>query len=1241
MAHAHSLRLEIYEFNDANRWRWRLTEAQGAFLADHAVVLDQKEPRYQALFNLPAYLWQHSAPDRRDQDERRLLSEVGAWIGETVLGQDIGEKIVAYGFPPITVRVAVPQAAERLLVMPLEIAHARGKPLTMQGVSLVFESPEAAPPASAPIGDRLRLLAVFSLPPAGSPLNLRRERQMLRALVRRLSVSAIELRVLQYGVTRDSLRDVLQEGDGWDLLHFSGHGLPGSLVLEKADGRPDPISGSEVANLLRQSGRRLKLVVLSSCLSAAASIEQTLSWLSIESARKEAAAAGELAGAKGQAPEAVSTVARALVGALDCAVVAMRYAVEDEFATAYARNVYDGLFRQGQNLPQATQIALGAALDGGSGAGAVSAATPALFGVKAAELRLIPPRRPASGFAVPETGLAFFPSEPEHFVGRVTAMTRASAALAAESEMSSVLFHGMAGAGKTSCAVELAYQHQAAGRFQAFVWYKAPEPDKDMQLALRDLALAMEQQLPGFTMVHVVDSVAALRTWLPRLTELLESNAVLVVLDNLESLLSGSGQWRDERWGMLIEALLTPGGLSRTVLTSRIRPAGLPPSTEIVPVHALPLAEALLLVRELPNLRQLLDGRASGVALDAARLLVRRTLRLVQGHPKLIELAENLAADPQRLAAQLDRADAAEGGELDAFFRVGESRFDAAAFTASLRGWTTGIAAALPEAARTFFHFLCAIEESDRESWVIEPNWADLLKRLGRPETAPPIAEALGPLVAAGLVERKPTDETGEQFEVLIHSGVAEAGRAGGGPAFQEAVDAELAATWQTVMRRGLENYGKEPEAGAVIVRAGLAAFPYLSRRREWETASAMLERTVQLDGAPATLAAVLPRMRRIVEATAGTIGGLENRGILAGILMQIGRREEAEQELRAVIEEAERQSDLRTAGVAASHLANALWGSGRLGDALNANKQATDYARRAELGPWTLLGREGQRLQILVARGEYDLVVRRVSELREQMKSMPNSRGPNETVHPWNVREVILDTGREAALRSKKWQQALDFGAETLASKQGRGASELEQAETLFSDYGPLLELHRYDKARAVVLACRAIFERENSVEMVGKVLTACADLESNLGHIAEAKSLEEAALRFKYIQGDPGSIQRSHFNLAIYLIEQRDALAHRLAAAMIAVASSSGDAPGNLVRLAAEIRASGEAGRTALPTDFDALCKIVEQVEGVRFGEAMRRLAGDAAACDQLFQEVVAAAVEAASKIGEEQKQ
>jgi hypothetical protein len=50
---------------------------------------------------------------------------------------------------------------------------------------------------------------------------------------------------------------------GWDVIHFSGHGLPGLLTLEKQDGTADPISSPEMAALLREAGRKLKLVVLS------------------------------------------------------------------------------------------------------------------------------------------------------------------------------------------------------------------------------------------------------------------------------------------------------------------------------------------------------------------------------------------------------------------------------------------------------------------------------------------------------------------------------------------------------------------------------------------------------------------------------------------------------------------------------------------------------------------------------------------------------------------------------------------------------------------------------------------------------------------------------------------------------------------------------------------------------------------------------------------------------------------
>jgi tetratricopeptide (TPR) repeat protein len=1000
------------------------------------------------------------------------------------------------------------------------------------------------------------------------------------------------------------------------------------LVLETSEGRPDLVPFAEVAELLRQSGRRLKLVVLSACLSAATSIEQTLSWLGEATVARQNGSGQSEPTATTEASEAALSVARGLVGKLNCAVLAMRYAVGDEFAMVFARELYDGLFRQRQSLPRAAQLALGTALGGnGAAAAALSVAMPALFGAKATDLELPLPRGLASGFAVPATGLAYFPQEPAHFVGRVTVMTRASAALAAEGQKSGVLFHGMAGAGKTSCAVELAYHHQAVGRFQAFVWHHAPEPDKDIQLALRDLALAMERQLPGFEMVHIVDRLETFKDWLPRITEWLENNAILVVLDNLESLLTDSGQWRDERWGMLIDALLTAGGLSRTVLTSRIRPILLPASTEIISVNPLPLDEALLLVRELPNLRRLLDGAAPGTSRDAGRQLVRRTLHLVQGHPKLIELAENLAADPQRLTFQLDRADAAPGAdELDAFFRDGETRFDAAAFAASLRSWTTGLAGALPEVVRTFFHFLCALEEGDRESWVIEANWADLLKRLGRPEPAPGIAEVLAPLVAAGLVDRKAIGGDGETFEVLIHPGVAEAGRAEAGPVFQEAVDNELAATWRMVMQRGSEEYGKAPEAGRMIVRAGLAAFPYLSRRQEWALASAMLEQVDYHDKSPATVAAVLLRMRRVVEATSGTERELIDRGLLARLLLQAGRREEAEREMRAVIAQAENRNKFETASVIAGDLVNLLREGGRPEEALRVVEDKVEYTCRAGFGPWTQPYDEVIRLKILDALGENEEVLSRVMELGAQMNALPDPAGPNEAVATWDVRETMLDVGRAAAAALGRWQQALALGHAALQSKQERGASPLELAHTAFNDCDPLLRLGRYDDARALLFSCREVFERENAVEFLGRVFGAIADLEVVLHGPEAARRFADTSLRFVYITAVPNDIAIAHFRLATILKTQgsrSSAVAHLLAAALIAVLTGFNNLWRALRDSFDDLRSDGHE---VFPNDLETLAATVERIEGVRFRDLISTLsAGGRFSGDQMLQTLI----------------
>ena len=118
----------------------------------------------------------------------------------------------------------------------------------------------------------------------------------------------------------------------------------------------------------------------------------------------------------------------------------------------------------------------------------------------------------------------------------------------------------MAGAGKTACALELAYTQQ--DNFRVLAWYKAPDEGHDISSALTELAMVLESKLRGLELVHLVDDAGALQAFLPELTEFVERSRVLVVIDNIESLLTGDGQWRDGRWALLVGALTGHDGLS-------------------------------------------------------------------------------------------------------------------------------------------------------------------------------------------------------------------------------------------------------------------------------------------------------------------------------------------------------------------------------------------------------------------------------------------------------------------------------------------------------------------------------------------------------------------------------------------------------------------------------------------------------------------------------------------------------
>ncbi len=247
--------------------------------------------------------------------------------------------------------------------------------------------------------------------------------------------------------------------------------------------------------------------------------------------------------------------------------------------------------------------------------------------------------------------------------------------------------------------------------------------------------------------------------------------------------------------------------------------------------------------------------------------------------------------------------------------------------------------------------------------------------------------------------------------------------------------------------------------------------------------------------------------------------------------------------------------------------MSNLLKDTGRFREALTLVEQEQDYTRRAGLGPWTQLLNEGYRLKLLVQVGRNEEALAAVEQLRPTLKTLPETRDQEETVVPWNVREVILNTGCFAARNLERWEPALTLNAEVLQSTIARHAPALEQARTRFNDYCSLLRLQRYAEARKVLEDCRATFAAENAVVELGKVFAALADLENELNHRDRAIALEHTALRYRYLTGDPEDCAISHFNLAIYLRNAGGlpavALAHRLAAVLIGFQTTSGMLP------------------------------------------------------------------------------
>jgi hypothetical protein len=305
---------------------------------------------------------------------------------------------------------------------------------------------------------------------------------------------------------------------------------------------------------------------------------------------------------------------------------------------------------------------------------------------------------------------------------------------------------------------------------------------------------------------------------------------------------------------------------------------------------------------------------------------------------------------------------------------------------------------------------------------------------------------------------------------------------------------------------------------------------------------------------------------------------------------------------------------------------------TGRLTEALALADQMTGYTRQAGHGPWTQLLDEATRLQVLNAMGEEQAsqVLAEVRRLRAHMDSLPATPGEDEVATPWNVREVLLDIGRNAARRLDRWQDALDLNAEVIASKRDRNAPAADIAQAMFSDYYPLLQLDRTDEALALLRECRQAFEDAKDVRLLGMALTGLADVENRRGHGDAAIRMAHDALRYKYLAGNTTGIAVSYHNLGDYLLghahQPAPALASHLAAALIYSLTGAEGASDSVRAAATDLREAG--ADVTPPTDAADLRRQLGDILGTDLAGLLKAVSPDADATSQVLRSLIAQA-------------
>ncbi len=710
---AESFDLIVAPNSDNTGINLQLIRTGGDFVACRSVDFSPLPlSKKQALFDLRSFLRLYVEKGHEEES----VARTGVFLAEDILGREIFLKL----WEPQSqrsLRVLLPRAKEEgnplgaaLTRIPWEIARPSPNHETLGERNLLvrvvhdMEEPATKPMDLGKDGS-LRVLFVFAEARRSRPLSARRERREIERLFDSeiFSERKIVVDFLTHGVTRERLREQIKNRSGYHVVHWSGHGHQNLLELSGVRGTADRLSGEELVSLFAEAGGFLpQLVFLSACQSG--DVQQVKNWQSFLSAVR-----GEETGTRGVAlwddhpgrdidievRPGYTGVAHALLQGGVPSVIAMRYAVGDEYARNLAIELYRALFAHTdpKSVPAALSLARKELLQrqrpDAARFDAADHATPVLYGAEDPGLAWVNERSPSLDIRDPRLHRIAELTITEHpnFVGRGWELaelgSRFIGAARSYEARPLALVTGLGGMGKTALAAEALELWEQ--RFEWVLLYQAKPNALGFEATLRDIHLKLSSELgryhekvkqrPADAIYREADAqfcgAERIDRLLRNLVQALREESILLVLDNFESNLKPPVETdsqqkeplrtcQDPDWDSCLARLANElvGSPSRILVTCRHQLAALAGDTAAyclrVRLGPLSAGEAALFLREHTGLSRMLFGRN-----ETEKILAERLLQASRFHPLLMDRLARLATGGPELRAQLMAALAA------------------------------------------------------------------------------------------------------------------------------------------------------------------------------------------------------------------------------------------------------------------------------------------------------------------------------------------------------------------------------------------------------------------------------------------------------------------------------------------------------------------------------------------------------------------------------------------------------